>query len=75
MDTDFEPLHKPIAYTVQFALDKVRPPVKPGVSYGAILKNVSVVRVLYFQIRSPVPIPIAASTPRALTCLVRLFGM
>jgi hypothetical protein len=41
MDTDFEPLHKPIAYTVQFALDKVRPPVKPGVSHGAILKNVS----------------------------------
>jgi hypothetical protein len=42
-DTDFGPFHKLIAYKLQYALDKVRPPVKPGVSHGAILKNVSVV--------------------------------
>ena len=29
-----------IAFIVQFALDKVRPPVKPGVSHGAILRYV-----------------------------------
>ena len=33
---------------VQFALDKVRPPVKPGDSHGAILKNVRVVRNALF---------------------------
>jgi hypothetical protein len=35
-----KPLQKPIAFMVQFGFDKVRPPVKPGVWHGAILRNV-----------------------------------
>ncbi len=33
-----KPLQKPIAFMVQFGWDKVRPPVKPGVWHGAILR-------------------------------------